>query len=330
MTDRRTFLVTTLAAGPLVLASASRSVRAQSEPWPARPVRFVVPSSPGGGTDTFARLLAQALGDALRQQFVVENRPGGSGNVGAGVAAKAAPDGYTFLVSANPALSVNPSLYRNLPYNAERDFAPVARGVTAPMVLVAHPSLPAKTLAELVALGKKDAGKIPYGSAGTGSPTYLGVRVLEEATGAKFVHVPYKGVGQAYQDLLGGQIRFLLPDVASALGHIRAGKVVPLAVDRPTPTLPGVPTFAQAGVGNMEQVFTSFSVVAPAGTPAPIVQRMGAEIVKAMKSPALAEKLEAQALVPVFDTPAEFGASLARERANWASFIARNGIVAED
>jgi len=298
-----------------------------SQDWPARPVRIVVPSSPGGGTDVYARLLAQALGDSLKQQFVVENRPGASGNIGAAAVAKAAPDGYTFLVSANPALSVNPSLYRNLPYNAERELAPVTRGVMAPMVLVVHPSQ-SRTLAELVENGKKEPGKISYGSAGTGSPTFLGIRMLEEKSGAKFTHVPYKGVGAGYADLLGGQIQFMLPDVASAIGHIRAGKLRALAVTQATPLLPGVPTLAQAGFP--VDVFTSFSVVAPAGTPDPVLARLGAEIARAMRSGPVAEKLEAQALVPVFDTPAEFAASLKKERDGWAAFIRRNNIEPTD
>src|SRR5262245_48702150 len=150
------------------------SFAAAAQDWPSRPVRIVVPSSPGGGTDVYARLIAQALGDSLKQQFVVENRPGASGNIGAAAVAKAAPDGYTFLVSANPALSVNPSLYRNLPYNAERELAPVTRGVLAPMVLVVNPSVKAASLSELVALPG-----LAYGSAGTGSPTFLGVKMLE-------------------------------------------------------------------------------------------------------------------------------------------------------
>jgi tripartite-type tricarboxylate transporter receptor subunit TctC len=179
---------------------------AAQEQWPSKPVRLIVPSSPGGGTDFYARLLAQALGEQLKSQFIVDNRPGASGNVGAAAAAKSAPDGYTFLVSANPALAVNPHLYKNLPYNAERDFAPVTRGVLAPMAIVVHPGT-AKTLAELVAIGKKEPGKLAFGSAGTGSPTFLGIRMLEESTGAKFTHVPYKGVGAAYADLIGGQIQ---------------------------------------------------------------------------------------------------------------------------
>jgi len=301
---------------------------AAQETWPARPVKLIVPSSPGGGTDLFARLLGQALGEALKQQFIIDNRPGASGNIGAEAAARSAPDGYTFLVSANPALTVNPSLYKKLPYDAERDFSPVARAVIAPQVICVHPSLQVKSVGELVELGKREPGKIPFASAGTGSPTYLGVRMLEEVSGARFVHVPYKGVGQAYKDLLGGDIKFMFPDVASALPHIRSGKVVVLAVNQRTALLPGVPTLAEAGFPI--EVFTSFSVVAPAGTPRAIVQRMSSEIARAMKSPALSEKLQAQALVPVFDTPEEFAADLKKERDGWAAFIRRNGIVQEE
>src|SRR5438552_6604680 len=223
----------------LALIVCSFAAQAQ-EAWPARPVKFIVPSSPGGGTDVYARILAQALAESLKQQFIVDNRPGASGNIGAAAAAKSAADGCTYLVSANPALAVNPSLYRNLPYNAERDFAPVTRGVMAPMALVVHPSVPARSLSELISLGKSEPGKLSYGSAGTGSPTFLGVRMLEENTGASFIHVPYKGVGPGYQDLLGGQIAFMFPDVASALSHIKAGKLRVLALTQATPQLPGV------------------------------------------------------------------------------------------
>src|SRR5262245_16701979 len=308
----------------LALLVTSPALLAQD--WPNRPVRIVVPSSPGGGTDVYARLLAQALGDALKQQFVVENRPGASGNIGAAAVAKAAPDGYTILVSANPALSVNPSLYRNLPYDAERELAPVTRGVMAPMVIVSNPGVKASSLSDLVNLSKSE--RMAYGSAGTGSPTFLGIRMLEEKSGAKFTHVPYKGVGAGYADLLGGQIQFMFPDVASAIGHIRAGKLRALAVTQATPLLPGVPTFAQAGYPI--DVFTSFSVVAPAGTPEPVIGRLASEIGRAMRSGPIAEKLEAQALVPVFDTPAEFGASLKKERDGWAAFIRRNNIEPTD
>jgi tripartite-type tricarboxylate transporter receptor subunit TctC len=313
------------AAVAILFALHAAPVHAQ-QAWPARSVKFIVPSSPGGGTDLYARQLAQALSESLKQQFIVDNRPGASGNIGAEAAAKSAPDGYTFLVSANPAVAVNPSLYKNLSYDAERDFVPVARGVVAPLVICVHPSVPARTLAELVALGKREPGKLSFGSAGTGSPTYLGIRMLEEASGAKFLHVPFKGIGNMMPSLLGGQLDFAFPDAAVALAHIRAGKLIPLAIIEHAPQLPKVPTFAEAGFPGLE-IYSSFSVVAPAGTPPEIVKRMSAEIARAMKSPALAQKLEHETLIPVFDTPELFAAHLKRERAAWDAVIRRNAIV---
>ena len=286
-----------------------------------------MPSSPGGGTDLYARLLAQGLSEGLKQQFVIDNRPGAAGNIGAEVVARSAPDGYTLLISANPALAINPSLYRHLPYNVERDFVPVARGVISPLVFTSHPSVPARTLPALLALGKREPGKLPYGSAGTGSPPHLGVRMFEEASGARFIHVPYKGLGQAVQGLLRGEIGFMLGDVATVLPYVRSERVLALAVTEATPQLPGIPTVAAAGYPIA--VYTSFSVVAPAGTSPAIVQRLSAEILKAMKAPAIKEKLEGQAFIAVFDTPEAFAASLKKERQMWADVIHRNNIVAE-
>ena len=299
------------------------------EVWPARSVRVVVPSSPGGGTDIYARLISHALSDAFKQPFVVDNKPGASGNIGAEAAAKARPDGYTFLVSASPSLIINPSLYKNLPYSAERDFVAISRGVVSPYVICIHPSVQARSLADLLALGKREPGTLPFGSAGIGSATYLGVRVLEEASGARFLHVPYKGLGPAYKDLLGGQIKFMLADLASALPHIRGGKALALAVSERTSALPGAPTLAEAGLPGVEIGSSFFGVVAPTGTPSAIVQRMSVEIVKAMKSPQLAEKLEAQAYIPIFDTPELAAAAMKREREAWASFIKKHAIVPE-
>ena len=296
------------------------------ETWPSRPVKFIVPSSPGGGTDLYARELGQALSESLKQQFIVDNRPGASGNIGAEAAAKSAPDGYTFLVSANPAIAVNPSLYRNLAYNAERDLVPVARGVVAPLVICVHPSVPARTLADLIALGKREPGKLSFGSAGTGSPTFLGIRMLEEVSGAQFLHVPFKGMGPVMPALLGGQVNLAFPDAAIAIPHVKAGKLRALAIIARTPQLPDVPTLAEAGFPGLE-IYSSFSVVAPAGTPAAIVQRLSAEIARAMKSPGLAAKLEHETLIPVFDTPELFAAHLKKERAAWDAVIRRNAIV---
>lgn len=308
-------------------ATAPAQAQAQ-DAWPSHPVRVVVPSSPGGGTDTFARLLAQGLSEELRQQFVIDNRPGASGNIGTDAVAKAAPDGYTVLVSASAAVAINPGLYRNLPFNVERDLVAVARGVNSPMLFCAHPSLGFKTINDLVAAGKREPGALAFASAGTGSTTYLGVKMLEEATGAKFLHVPYKGVGPAYQDLLGGQVKFMFTDLASVVQYIRAGRVTALAINERSPLLPNTPTVAEAGIANVE-ISNSFSVLMPAATPAPIVQRLSEATLRSMKTPALQQKLDAQALVPVFDTPAQFSASLKKERELWAAFIKRNGIVQE-
>src|SRR3989440_3054550 len=296
------------------------------EAWPSRPVKFIVPSSPGGGTDLYARELGQALSESLKQQFIVDNRPGASGNIGAEAAAKSAPDGYTFLISANPAIAVNPSLYKNLAYNAERDLAPVARGVVAPLVICVHPSVPARTLADLIALGKREPGKLSFGSAGTGSPTFLGIRMLEEVSGAKFLHVPFKGIGNMMPSLLGGQLSFAFPDAAVALAHIRAGKLVPLAIIDHAPQLPKGPTFAEAGFPGLE-IYSSFSVVAPAGATPPILPRPSAEIPRAIRVPGPPEKPAHETRLPVFDPPEHFAAHLKNERAAWDAVIRRNALL---
>ena len=311
----------------LLIAPFSGESRAQ-DAWPSRAVRVVVPSSPGGGTDVYARLIANALGESLRQQFVVDNRPGASGNIGAEIVARAAPDGYTILISASPAVIINPSLFRNLSYDVERDLAPVSGGVVSPMVFCVHPSAPIRSVADLVQAAKKDPGNLSYGSAGVGSATNLGVRMLAERSGVTFLHVPYKGLAPAVSALLGGQIRFLLADVPSAISQLRSGKLTGIAVTNRLGTLPNIPTMSEAGFENFD-VAATFSVMAPAGTPAAIIQRLNAEITAAMKNPSLAEKLEAQSLIPVFDTPEQFGARLKSLRTMWAAFIRRNSIVQE-
>jgi tripartite-type tricarboxylate transporter receptor subunit TctC len=311
----------------LLTSFATMAAQAQ-DAWPAKPVRLIVPSSPGGGTDVFARIIAQALSEATRQQFVVDNRPGASGGIGAQAVAKSTPDGYTLLISANAAIAINPALYKSLPFDAERDFAPVTRGVMAPMVIAAWPGAGYKTLADLIEAGRRAPDCIAYGSAGGGSPPYLGVRMLEEASGAKFVHVPYKGVGPAYVDLLAGRIKFIFTDLATVQQHLAAGKAVALAMNERTNLLPGVPSIAEAGWPKVE-MWTSFSALAPAGTPAPVLARINAQIGAAMKTPAVAERLRLQALVPVFDTPEQFAAALKQERELWVAFVRRNNITAE-
>lgn len=315
--------VVAAAFGLLLMVAGSASGQ---DNWPSRLVKLIVPSSPGGGTDVFARLLAQALSESLKQQFIVENRPGASGNIGSEAVARAAADGYTFLVSANASLAINPALQKNLSFDIDRDLATVARGVMAVNVLVVESSIGVKTLAEFIALAKKQPGALAYGSAGTGTSPYLGVRMFEDAAGTSFLHVPYKGVAPAYQDLIGTRLQFMYTDLASVLPHITSGKVVPLAVDRKSPLLPNVPTFAQAGLPDF-QAPTSFSVMAPAGVNKLIVQRFALEVGKALK--VIAPRLEQLALEPVYDTPEQFSDSLKAERASWSEFIKKKGITAE-
>ena len=220
---------------------------------------------------------------------------------------------------------MNQSLFKDLPYNPERDFVPVARGVTVPLVICVPAALGIRTLAELLERGKREPRALTYGSSGSGAPNALMVRMIEEASGARFLHVPYRGMGMALPALLAGQIHFLAPDVAIVLPHIKSGRIVPLAISHHTDQLPAVPTIAEAGFPGFS-LPSHFSVVAPAGTPRPIVERMNAEINKAMRT-TLAEKLESHAFIPQFMTPAEFAAALERDREFWARFIRRAGVV---
>jgi len=315
-----------LLACVLLLLVCTSTVSAQ-DAWPTRPVTFVVASAAGGGSDLFARVVAQRLTETLKQPFVVENRGGASGNIAAAAVAKAAPNGYTFLVAGTQSLVTNPSLFKNLSYSAERDLIPVARGVISPMAFVVHPSIPAQNLADLVNLGKQSPSTIPFGSAGYGSTTYLGVRMLEEMTGARFLHVPFKGVAQAFQTLVSGDIKFIYSDVGTALPMIRGGTIRALALTQATSLLPSVPTIADAGYPGAEVIGT-FSVAAPAGTPA-IIARLSAAINEALQVPAIVERLNAQALIPVLDTPETFEKVLRAERDKWAAFIQRNNISAD-
>ena len=320
---KRTTLIALLLAAPLAAAWQS----ACAAPWPDRPVTLVVPSSPGGGTDAFARVLAQALGESLKQTVLVDNRPGASGNIGAEAVTRAAPDGYTFLVAATASVAISPALFAKLAFNVERDLVPVARGVSSPFVLLASPSLGVGTLAELVGKARREPGQIAFGSAGTGTVPYLGVRMLEEASGARFNHVPYKGLAPAFQDLIGGQIAFVFTDLASGAPHLQ--RLKPLAVTEPVALLPNVPTFAKAGFADMK-ADNYFNVLAPAATPPAIVERMNAAVNDAMRRPDVAAKLDRLGLLPVFETPQQFALTLKQERATWAAFIQRNGIRQSD
>ena len=317
----------TICIGIALLPALAAPVYAQ-DAWPTRAVRLVVPSSPGGGSDFYARLLAQGLAQALKQQFIVDNRPGGSGNIGAELAARAPADGYTFLVASSTSLVINPSLYKNLPYNADRDFTAVTRGVISPIVVTSHPSVPVTKFGALVALGKRDAGKLAYGTGGSGTPGNLVVKMIEQASGVQFLHIPYKGVGQAIQGVLRGDTAFMLGDVGSMLPHIRSNRVRALAVTTKSPQFPEVPTLAVMGYLKSEPC-VAFMVVAPAGTPFIIVQRLSTEVATLMKSATFRERLDSQGYVPIFDTPNEFAANLRQERSMWSEVIRRNNVTVD-
>ena len=319
--SRRAF--TQAALGSLALPGLALA----QDNWPAKPVRIIVPSSPGGGTDTFGRILAQALTEQTKQNFVVDNKPGASGNIGAEIAARSEPDGYTILVASNSSLGINPVLLKSMPFDTEKDLAAVSRGVFAPMVVVVNPSTGWKTMKDLVEAGRKNPEKFFYGSAGVGSPPYIGVRMIEDATGAKFTHVPYKGVAPAYQDLLSGRLQFMYPDLATVDQYIKAGKVHAVAVNQKTPLLPNTPTFEDLGIN--VKAWTSFSVMAPGKTPQPIIRKLAAEVDKALRNPAVVQRLQQQALLPVHDTPEQFAAELRKERQYWGDFIRKNNITAE-
>ena len=312
-----------LAAGLLACLAVPASA---ADNWPSKSVRVIVPSSPGGGTDLYARLLTQQLADILGQPFVVDNRPGASGLIGADAVARSAPDGYTILVASNSSITISPGLYDNLSFDAAKDFTPIARGVMAPMVLVVNAQEPYQELEQLLQAGKDRPDELFYGSAGVASAPYLGVRMMEEGTEMRFNHVPYKGVGPGIQDLVAGRLQFMMPDLAAVRGFVADGRLRPLALNQSSELLPNVKTFKELGVDNMDAV-VSFSVLGPAGMPPAIVDKLSAAVNEAMRQPAMAERLKELVLVPVFDTPAEFEQSLRAERELWADFIQRNNIT---
>ena len=316
-----------LPASALFIALATAQAASQ-DLWPVRSVRIVVPSSPGGAADTYARNLAPVLAASLKQQFVVDDRPGASGTVGAEIVANSAPDGYTILIASSATLVIGPSIFKNLSFSVERDLAPVAQGVISPMVLTIHPSLPVRTIGELVALGKREPGRVLFGSPGVASPSFLAVKMVEEAGRARFTHVPYKGAAPTLLGLLRGEIAFMGSDINTVRPHVLAKKAIAIVASHRTKHLPGTPSFAEAGYPSVES-FPFFGVAAPARTATENIQRLSAEIGAAMKTPLLRARLDAAALLPVYDTPEEFAVVLRKERSRYAEVIRRNNITAD-
>ena len=316
----------------LLCAAAAAWPVAAAEPaaYPQRPIRFIVPFAPGGSTDTLARTLAQRLSDALGQQVVVDNRSGGNGNIGTEIVARALPDGHTILLGYIANLGIGPSLYAKLPYDPLKDFAPVTLLAVSPNILVAHPSVPVKSVKELVAYAKANPQKVNYASAAVASLGHLAGELLNSAAGIHMQHVPYKGSGQAVIDLIAGQVQIMISGMSSVMPHIKAGKLKPLAVtgSQRSPAVPEVPTIAESGYPGFE-ASAWYGVLAPAGTPKPVVARLNAEILRALKMPEVKERLENVGFELVGSTPQAFGDYMKVEIAKWAKVVKASGVRAE-
>jgi tripartite-type tricarboxylate transporter receptor subunit TctC len=328
MTSRRHVL----RAGSAVLAIAALTpARAQTPEgrWPSRPVRFVVPFPPGGGNDILARMLGPKLSEAIGQPVVIDNRPGAGGNLGTDQAARAAADGYTIVIASNQ-VTINPGLGQKLPFDIERDFAPIALVASVPMLLVVHPSVPAKSTAEFLALAKSQPGKLNYGTPGSGTPQHLAFELFDKLAGTQVTHVPYKGTGPAIADLLGGQIQTAFATLASVAPHVQAGKLRALAVatGRRSPLLPDVPTVAESGVPGYD-VPLWYSILAPAATPREITARIAAELRRATESPDVRERMVSQGFEPSFLGPDELQGLIQRDVARWQRIGRETGIRIE-
>jgi len=322
----RIFSIATFVLLGLALANGAASAQV----YPTKPIRFVVPFAPGGSTDTLARVLALKLSDALGQQVVVDNRSGANGNIGMEIVAKAPADGHTILLGYIANVAIAPSLYEKLPFDPVKDYEPVTLIATSPNVLVAHPSVAAKNLKELIALAKAQPGKLNYASASVGSVGHLTGELLNELAGIKMTHVAYKGSGQAVTDLLGGHIQIMFSGFYSTLPHIKSGKLRALAQtgEKRSAALPDVPTIAESGFPNFEAT-AWYGVHAPAKTPKAIVNRLNAEIVKALKLPDVKERLSGLGFEIAASTPEAYGKYIRSEITKWAKVVKASGAKPE-
>ena len=324
-TVRRTALACLLGAG----LALSGLAPAAAQSWPDKPVTLVVPFASGGTTDIIARTLGQKLGEALHQPVVVDNRPGAGGTLGAANVARATPDGYTVLL-ATVAHTMAPGIYKSLPYDFTRDLVPVGLVALTPNVLLVSPSLPVKSVAELIAYIKSHRGQVNYGSAGPGSTEHLSGELFRSMTGTDIVHVPYKGGAPMMTDLIAGQIQMAIETSPSAAPHVRSGKVRALAVTtaKRSPAYPGVPTLEESGIKGYE-VTTWFALMAPRGTPAAVTQRLGTELAKALKQPDVLKRFEEQGVTAGDMTPAQLGDFIGKETLRWTKVAKSSGAAAD-
>jgi tripartite-type tricarboxylate transporter receptor subunit TctC len=317
--------IPSLAALVLSLAATSLS---HAQPYPAKPVRIIVGLAAGGTTDLFTRTLAQRLTEAWGQNVIVENRPGASGMIGAEAVAKAAPDGYTLLVSPQTSLAVAPALYGKAPYDTLKDFAPVSLLGSTPLLMIVNPSFPARTFREFIALARQQP--LTYGSGGVGSSPHMTGELISAALGVKMTHVPYKGENPAIADTMGGQIPIMFGNLPVALPHVRSGKVVALATTtaRRAPLAPEIPTMSEAGIQDFEMA-TWYGMLAPAGTAPELVAKIQSDSARVLSDPATRERLTNMGVDLVLNTPAEFKAYLQSEIARYTKIIKAHGLKAD-
>jgi tripartite-type tricarboxylate transporter receptor subunit TctC len=310
---------------PIALACMLMPFAASAAQYPDKPIRMLVGFAPGGGTDTTARAMANKLGERLGQQIIVDNRPGAAGNIATEITSRANPDGYTILMGTIAALAINPSLYKKLPFDPLKDVLPVTRAVDSTNVLVLHPSVPAKTVKELIALAKSKP--LNGGSSGVGGAGHLALELFNLQAGTKIVHVPYKGGGPAMVDLLAGNINLIFATAASAVGHIKSGKIKALAVTtaKRSGLVPDLPTVAEAGLKGFE-ANNWYGVLVPAGTPRPIINRLNKEITAVLNMADIKEFLFKQGLDVAPSTPEDFGAYIRSEKAQWEKVIKAAGL----
>ena len=317
-----------LAAFVTALASSAPLVHGAEGEYPSKPIRMMVGFAPGGGTDTTARALTPKLSERLGQQVIVDNRPGAAGNIATELTTKAPGDGYTILMGTIAALSINPTLYGNLPFDPLQDLAPVTRAVDSTNILVVHPSMPVKTVKELIALAK--AKSLNGGSSGVGGAGHLALELFNVLAATKITHVPYKGGGPAMTDLLGGQINLIFATAASAIPHVKSGKIHALAVttSNRSKLVPDLPTVAEAGLKGFE-ANNWYGVVVPVKTPKPIIDRLHREFTAVLKTPEIQEILFKQGLDAAPSTPEAFGTYIKSETAKWAKVIKMSGAKPE-
>ena len=301
----------------------------QAQSFPSKPVRIVVPLPPGGSNDVLARAAAERLSPALGQPVVVDNRPGASGNIGTELVARSAPDGHTLLM-ANTAHVINPSLFTKLPYDPIRDFAAVALMSSAHFALVVHPSVPARSVKEFIAVARAQPGALTFASAGNGAPHHLAMELLKSMARVSLTHVPYKGAGQFVPALVTGEVTSVIGAINSLLPHVKAGRLRMLGIagTRRTPLMPEVPTIAEAALPGFA-LDNWGGLLAPAGTPRAIIDRLNAEIVKTLRDPQVAERLASQGIELIPSTPEEFQAVMKAHLAKWAKVVKEAGIRLE-